>query len=201
MPLFRRTPPVRSSMPDGDDGTPADLFELGAQAAAASGDPHRVIAALTRRAAEIDSNPLLPLQTAATILGGSDKVQVDLAYVLLLLSDAEVLSASHLESLGIDGVEFGQVRSAMSRAEGSEDAAYELSVLASLRVYDRQVADIMLTRAPHAVPAVRERLRRVLARFAADNDLMDLSVAYRLMCAECPEKLMFLDRRPKDEGT
>jgi hypothetical protein len=61
--------------------------------------------------------------------------------------------------------------------------------MAEIRRYNRVIESIATERGVVLGTDAHRILRTVLTTFAAENNILDLRIAYRLILAECPEKL------------
>ena len=78
---------------------------------------------------------------------------------------------------------------ALNNVESLEELDQELEIRAAIRRYDKVLVEIANERGLLPGSESFKTLRTVLAGFAADNNLTDLRIAYRLLLAESPELL------------
>lgn len=93
--------------------------------------------------------------------------------------DHIVALSENLQALGLGT---GQLT-----AQGAVRSSNVEEINAAIRLYDRQVDEILARKDVTLNGMARERLRTTLARFAADNEILDLHTALRLMQAEQPD--------------
>ena len=112
-----------------------------------------------------------------------------LGLIIAQLLEYEVAAPSDFEKLGITLDELDGLRHALQEAENAEELDEALSVRAAIRRYDRAIESIAADRGIILGTPAHRSLRTALTTFASENNVIDLRVAYRLMLAECPEKL------------
>lgn len=130
-------------------------------------------------------------------------VTSDLAVLMLWMVNEGHVSATELEDLGLRPGALEALQDmfeTLPSQSGASDYAYELSVRGVIRRLEQQVADIAAADYPHAGSEDLWRLRQLLAEFAQEHGLNSLSVAHRLLRAERPEALEFLQSGSSSKG-
>jgi hypothetical protein len=136
-----------------------------------------------------------PFMAVLTTVATQDNPVLFLSLVITQLLEHGVVAAEDFEKLGITIDELDGLRRSLQESESAEELDEALSVRAAIRRYDRAIESIAADRGIIVGSASHRELRTVLASFAADNGLVDLRVAYRLMLAECPERIPRPDSR------
>jgi hypothetical protein len=130
-----------------------------------------------------------PVVAAAVLLQGTGTPGFSLGLLMLMLLQNEIVTPQELERLGISEEELVSVFSAFREGNSVEEINYDLEVRAAIRRYDQELALLALRRGIEPDTPAYAELRSVVAQFAHDNQLTNISAAYRLMLAECPDKL------------
>jgi len=109
--------------------------------------------------------------------------------IIAKLLELGVVGAESLEKIGITLDEIESLVAALNNVESLEELDQELEIRAAIRRYDKVLVEIGNERGLLPGSESFKTLRTVLAGFAADNNLTDLRIAYRLLLAESPELL------------
>ena len=109
--------------------------------------------------------------------------------MLAFLVGGETISLEQLAVLGIDPEEFGELVEKLRSENPRETLAYETQVYAAIRDYDTQIDEIIKDAGINVDDEKRGEIRSALAKFAHENELTDLKIAYRLMKAEGSDPL------------
>jgi hypothetical protein len=137
-----------------------------------------------------------PLRGAGMFMVARRAVSSDLASLLLWLHDEGHLDESTAEALGLRpgyAEELFDVYRSLPQPNGADDFATELAVRGAVRRFERQLGQIIADTYPDADGPGRWRLRHLLVEFAQANELDSLDVAHRLLRAEHPQELEFLN--------
>jgi hypothetical protein len=102
--------------------------------------------------------------------------------------------------LGIDPEEFGQLVEKLRTENPRETLDHEAQVYAAIRDYDAQIDDIIKDAGINVDAEKRSEIRSTLAKFAHENELTDLKIAYRLMKAEGSDPLKGLPGPTHPQG-
>jgi hypothetical protein len=105
------------------------------------------------------------------------------------LLDLGVIAAEDFAKIGITLDELDGLHQSLVESGSAEEFDNALSVRAAVRDYDRILEAIAAEREIVVGSDAHRSLRTTLAAFAVENDITDLRIAYRLMLAECPDKL------------
>lgn len=112
-----------------------------------------------------------------------------LGMIVAKLLELGAVEPESLEKIGITLDEIEALMSALANVESLEELEQELEIRAAVRRYDKILVEIANERGLLPGSESYKTLRTVLAGFAADNNLTDLRIAYRLLLAESPELL------------
>jgi hypothetical protein len=130
-----------------------------------------------------------PIMTAAAMIASTGDATLALGLVInKLLSDGAVTVES-LAKVGLSREEVASLMEAFEDADTADDFEAALNLRAALRHYDNELAGIAGERGVSTTGEEYVALRSVIAEFAERNDVLDVRIAYRLMLAECPERL------------
>jgi hypothetical protein len=136
-----------------------------------------------------DAEDLDPVAVAAHLIAGTDEPGLRLGVLILVLLQAGSIGPSDLERLGISEDELVGVFSAFKEGASAADIAYDLDVRAAMRRYDYELAVLAARRGIETGTPEFTDFRSAIAEFAHENSLTNISAAYRLMVAECPERI------------
>jgi hypothetical protein len=130
-----------------------------------------------------------PYTEAAATLAATPNPTAAIAVVLGHLLNAEVVTEEDLLLLGIDSEAVETIREAFDDNNSIDELAEDLETAAHLRGYRRVLGELS-----EEVGVARDEDRRAafkqnLTRFALENDIEDLRLAYRLMRLERPDLL------------
>lgn len=130
-----------------------------------------------------------PVHLATAALASCDDPALSLALVISQLLQQQVVSVDDLLKVGISQDEVVAIVAAYSESATREEFDRALEVQAALRQYNADLAAIAGDRGISTSSDTYVVLRSAIATFAEENNILDLKVAYRLMLAECPERL------------
>ena len=130
-----------------------------------------------------------PVTRAAAALTETGAPTLALGLVVQRLLAEGAVSVESLAKIGLSSEEVEGLLEAFEGAETADEFEAALDLQAALRHYDRELAGIAGERGLSTSGAEYVALRSAIADFAEQNDLLDVRVAYRLMLAECPERL------------
>jgi hypothetical protein len=120
-----------------------------------------------------------------------------LAETLALLVNEGVLTPHALSALGIDTGELATIAEHLADAEPGESLRYAAAVNEAMAAYESQVDEILAAAGVTLDPSARTSFRVAVAKFAYENSVPDLKIAYRLMRAEGLDPLVVPpDTRP-----
>jgi hypothetical protein len=122
------------------------------------------------------------------------------ARMLAFLVGGETISLEQLAVLGIDPEEFGQLVEKLRTENPRETLAYETQVYTAIRGYDAQIDEIIADAGIVVDDEKRDQIRTAVAKFAHENSLTDLKIAYRLMRAEGSDPLKGLPGPTRPQG-
>ena len=130
-----------------------------------------------------------PYTEAAATLAATPNPTAAIAVVLGHLLNAEVVLVDDLLLLGIDSEAADAIREAFDENNSIDELAEDLETAAHLRGYRRVLGELS-----EEIGVARDEERGVafkqnLARFALENDIEDLRLAYRVMRLERPDLL------------
>jgi hypothetical protein len=136
-----------------------------------------------------DEQTVHPITHIATLIAQTPNPITSLAMVITLLLRHGWVTTESLATLGLSTDELTVMVQAVDGFEDVESFIYEMQVQTALRAYDRTLEIIAAERGIPKDGDTYVNLRSVLARFASENEITDLRVAYRLMLAERPNDL------------
>jgi hypothetical protein len=122
------------------------------------------------------------------------------ARMLAILVGGNVISLEQLAVLGIDPEEFGQLVEKLRTENPRETLDHEAQVRAAIRDYDVQIDEIIKDAGISVDAEKRTEIRSALAKFAHENELTNLKIAYRLMKAEGSDPLKGLPGPTHPQG-
>lgn len=130
-----------------------------------------------------------PAVAAATILAHSEFIVPAVAHMLLVLGQNKALDESDFALLGIDEQELGRIVNAANESSSHEEFDTHLRVLWAVDAYNKQLDEIAAEKGVSLSEEDMKSFRKELAGFAHENEVSDLRIAYRLMCAEVGDPL------------
>ncbi len=138
-----------------------------------------------------------PASVIAYFLSSAQEPLSALAEALVLLVRGGVLSIHALAALGIDTGELAGIVEHLSGPSPQESLRYAAAVNEATAVFESQIEEILATAGVSLDVDKRASFRSTVARFAHDNNVTDLKIAYRLMKAEGLDPLAgSTDQRP-----
>lgn len=117
------------------------------------------------------------------------------AFLLVSLAADGVLTPDNLAALGIQQDEMHRVVSILRSEQPGTLLRYESSVREAVREHEAAIDELIEAAGATLDPAQRAEFLTKVAQFAYDNELTDLKIAYRLMCAEIGDPLKGLGKR------
>lgn len=130
-----------------------------------------------------------PLQAAVAAITARQNPLLFTGLIIAGLLHHEVVAAADFEKIWTTLDQIATLSQSMQDPQAAQELYESLSVMAELSRYDRVIESIATERGAVLGTDAHRRLRTVLTTFAAENNVLDLRIAYRLMLAECPEKL------------
>jgi hypothetical protein len=127
--------------------------------------------------------------TAASLIASSGDATLALGLVIHRLLSEGSVTVESLAKVGLSSEEVLGLVEAFEGAENATEFEQALDLRAALRHYNTELARIAGERGVSTTGDEYVALRSAIADFAERNDLLDLRVAYRLMLAECPDRL------------
>jgi hypothetical protein len=121
------------------------------------------------------------LETRNPVLG--------LALVINELVSHGVISAEDLTKIGISIDEVEAIVISLQESDTYQEFEFALETRAALRMYNAELMEIAAERGVSISGEAYIQLRSAIAEFAEQNEIYSLKLAYRLMLAECPERL------------
>jgi hypothetical protein len=138
-----------------------------------------------------------PALVVAHFLASSPDPLRTLAETLVFLVNEEVLTTHALSALGIDASELATIAEHLAGTEPGESLRYAAAVNEAVLAYEAQVDEILASAGATLDADARTAFRVAVARFAYENNVPDLKIAYRLMRAEGIDPLLtHEERRP-----
>lgn len=141
------------------------------------------------RGQENDAEDVDPLKLVLYTTASQENPILFLGIAIANLLDLGVIAAEDFAKIGITLDELDGLHQSLAESESAEEFDNALSVRAAVRDYDRVIEAIAAEREIVVGSDSHRSLRTTLATFAVENDITDLRIAYRLMLAECPDKL------------
>jgi hypothetical protein len=129
------------------------------------------------------------LTTAVEAVASTSDPVAALAVLMMCLVQDGLVDVEEFERVGVPPSVASEVLAAVRDNSELDDLAFDLSALAAARRLNGQLATIAATLGVEAGTAEMVELRRTVASFALDNDVSDLSIAFRLIKAESPDLL------------
>jgi hypothetical protein len=142
-----------------------------------------------RRKREDDAFVRDPITSAAATIASTGDATLALGLVINKLLSEGVVTVESLAKVGLSREEVAGLVEAFEDADTADEFEAALELRAALRHYDSELAGIAGERGVSTIGEEYVALRSALAEFAEKNDLLDVRIAYRLMLAECPERL------------
>lgn len=140
-----------------------------------------------------------PVAVLALFVQNTGSPRLTVAHLLVRLVTTGVVSRDELAAIGVDEVELRRVVADLQRAEPNAALYHEAEVRAALRAYRAVIDEIVATAGVVLDGDQRMAFEKSLARFADENKLTDLKVAYRLMRAEVGDPLAGLPKAQQPE--
>lgn len=137
---------------------------------------------------QTDSDEDLITAAAYLLIKAEDPVTAIAMVIAQLLRSGRV-EADALTKIGVTPDEVNSIVEATVKGSTLSEFSYELEVSAAVREYKREADLIGLELGLIPGTDKMDLLLQELSTFAADNDLTDLRIAYRLLRAEHPERL------------
>ena len=142
-----------------------------------------------RRKREDDAFARDPITSAAATIASTGDATLALGLVINKLLSEGVVTVGSLAKVGLSREEVAGLVEAFEDADTADEFEAALELRAALRHYDSELAGIAGERGVSTTGEEYVALRSAIAEFAEKNDLLDVRIAYRLMLAECPERL------------
>jgi hypothetical protein len=142
-----------------------------------------------RRKREDDAFVRDPITSAAATIASTGDATLALGLVINKLLSEGVVTVESLAKVGLSREEVTGLVEAFEDADTADEFEAALELRAALRHYDSELAGIAGERGVSTTGEEYVALRSAIAEFAEKNDLLDVRIAYRLMLAECPERL------------
>jgi hypothetical protein len=130
-----------------------------------------------------------PIASAADAIASTGDATLALGLVINRLLAEEAVSVESLAKVGLSREEILGLVEAFELADTAGEFEEALNLQAALRHYNSELAGIAGERGVSTSGEEYVALRSAIADFAEKNDLLDIRIAYRLMVAECPERL------------
>jgi hypothetical protein len=115
---------------------------------------------------------------------------IGLALVINELVSCGVVSAEDLTKIGISIDEVEAIILSLQESDTYQEFEFALETRAALRMYNAELMEIAAERGVSISGEAYIQLRSAIAEFAEQNEIYSLKLAYRLMMAECPERLI-----------
>jgi hypothetical protein len=141
-----------------------------------------------------------PARVIAHFLANADDPLLVLARALVMLTAEGVLTPEGLATLGIDREELERIVSILGTDAPAENLRYQMEVQKAIDEYDAQIDEIIAGAGISVDAEKRGEIRSALAKFAHENELTDLKIAYRLMKAEGSDPLKGLPGPTHPQG-
>jgi len=125
-----------------------------------------------------------PAGGAAILISSTEQPVFTIAQILLMMLKEGDLKASELQLLGIDENELASIVEAFKSSKTVDEAMHQLQVGAVMAEYNKQVVELVREKNLTLTEEQVESFRSNLCQFAFENDITDLKLAHRLMCAE-----------------
>lgn len=138
-----------------------------------------------------------PVMVLAHFVQSTGDPLLAVAHLLVRLVASGVLSHDDLAALGIDETELRRVVAILQSDAPSDALYYEAEVHAAIRAYEADVDEIISAAGVVLDEDQRAAFQTNLSKFAYENELTDLKVAYRLMRAEVGDPLAGLAKAHK----
>jgi hypothetical protein len=130
-----------------------------------------------------------PVVAAAVLIARTDYPVLSLGALLVTLLQSGSINSAALEVLGVSEDEIIGLMAALQEGESAEEILYDLEVRAAGRQYDKELALLAARRGIEQDTDLYTEFRSAVARFALDNEITNMSAAYRLMRAENPDSI------------
>ena len=130
-----------------------------------------------------------PIDAAASAIVSTGDATLALGLLINKLLAEGAVSIDSLAKIGLSKEEITGLVEAFEGAGNSAEFEEALDLQAALRYYNSELALIAGERGVRTQGEEYSALRSAIADFAEKNDLLDVRIAYRLMLAECPERL------------
>jgi len=136
-----------------------------------------------------DSSGYDPVAAATTAIASTGDAALALGLVINRLLAEGSVSVESLAKIGLSRDEVVGLVEAFEGADTAGEFEAALDLQAAMRHYNSELAEIAGERGVSTAGDEYVALRSAIADFAERNDLLDVRIAYRLMLAECPERL------------
>jgi hypothetical protein len=133
------------------------------------------------------------------ISNSSDPVYVFARTVMMLVVN-KVISPSQFQALGLTENELVSIHQALQSEDPGLLLRYEAEVAEARAEYEKTIGEILQKSGLSLNPDGVQEFSTSLARFAYNNNLTDLNIAYRLMCAEVGDPLARYKAPKPDTG-
>lgn len=130
-----------------------------------------------------------PVTAAASAITSTGDATLALGLVINKLLAEGAVTVESLAKVGLSRDEVVALVEAFEGADTAGEFEAALDLQAALRHYNSELAEIAGERGISTRDEEYVALRSAIADFAEKNDLLDVRIAYRLMLAECPERL------------
>lgn len=130
-----------------------------------------------------------PASVISYFVANADDPLLVLARSLVMLAVAGVVTPEGLATLGIDHRELSGIVSLLQTDEPAVNLQHEVEVRKAIEEYDTQIDEIIADAGVIVGDGRRTEIRTALAKFAYENNLTNLKIAYRLMKAEGSDPL------------
>lgn len=141
-----------------------------------------------------------PARVISYFVANADDPLLVLARSLVMLAVEGVVTPEGLAALGIDHRELGSIVSLLQTDEPSMNLQHEVELQKTIEKYDTQIDEIVAGAGVIVGDGRRTEIRTALAKFAYENNLTDLKIAYRLMKAEGSDPLKGLPGSSHPQG-
>lgn len=141
-----------------------------------------------------------PARVISYFVANADDPLLVLARSLVMLAVAGVVTPEGLATLGIDHRELSGIVALLQTDEPAVNLQHEVEVRKAIEQYDTQIDEIVADAGVIVGDGKRTEIRTALAKFAYENNLTDLKIAYRLMKAEGSDPLKGLPGSSHPQG-
>ena len=141
-----------------------------------------------------------PARVISYFVANADDPLLVLARSLVMLAVEGVVTPEGLATLGIDHRELSNIVSLLQTDEPAMNLRHEVGVRKALEEYDTQIDGIVAHAGVIVGDERRTEIRTALAKFAYENNITNLKIAYRLMKAEGSDPLKGLPGSSHPQG-